>query len=100
MQDQDGAKFTVKQMEKAVKNLETKLEKLQNENQDDVVTFEQLGIDKMFLDEAHEFKNLFLTTKMTNVSGISTNQNTKKTPDLYAKCRYGAATWKNGTTRK
>ena len=99
MQDQDGAKFTVKQMEKAVKNLETKLEKLQNENQDDVVTFEQLGIDKMFVDEAHEFKNLFLTTKMTNVSGISTNQNTKKTPDLYAKCRYlDEITGNRGTT--
>ncbi len=88
LKSQDDAKFTVKQMEKTVKNLETKLEKLQNDKQDDVVTFEQLGIDKMFVDEAHEFKNLFLTTKMTNVSGISTNQNTKKTPDLYAKCRY------------
>lgn len=88
LKSQDDAKFTVKQMEKTVKNLETKLEKLQSDKQDDVVTFEQLGIDKMFVDEAHEFKNLFLTTKMTNVSGISTNQNTKKTPDLYAKCRY------------
>ena len=88
LKSQEDAKFTVKQMEKTVKNLETKLEKLQSDKQDDVVTFEQLGIDKMFVDEAHEFKNLFLTTKMTNVSGISTNQNTKKTPDLYAKCRY------------
>ena len=85
---QDDSKFTVKQMEKTMKNLQAKLEKLQSDKQDDVVTFEQLGIDKMFVDEAHEFKNLFLTTKMTNVSGISTNQNTKKTPDLYAKCRY------------
>ena len=88
LKSQDDAKFTVKQMEKTVKNLETKLEKLKSDKQDDVVTFEQLGIDKMFVDEAHEFKNLFLTSKMTNVSGISTNQNTKKTPDLYAKCRY------------
>ncbi|MCR5731003.1 MAG: DEAD/DEAH box helicase family protein, partial [Ruminococcus sp.] len=99
LETQEGTKFTVKQMEKAVKNLETKLEKLQNDKQDDVVTFEQLGIDKMFVDEAHEFKNLFLTTKMTNVSGISTNQNTKKTPDLYAKCRYlDEITGNRGTT--
>lgn len=99
LEAQDGTKFTVKQMEKTIKNLETKLEKLQSENQDDVVTFEQLGVDKMFVDEAHEFKNLFLTTKMTNVSGISTNQNTKKTPDLYAKCRYlDEITGNRGTT--
>lgn len=99
LEAQDGTKFTVKQMEKTIKNLETKLEKLQSENQDDVVTFEELGVDKMFVDEAHEFKNLFLTTKMTNVSGISTNQNTKKTPDLYAKCRYlDEITGNRGTT--
>lgn len=88
LSDDDSAKFTVKQMEKTLQNLQARLEKLQLDDQDDVVTFEQLGVDKMFVDEAHEFKNLFLTTKMSNVSGISTNQNTKKTPDLYAKCRY------------
>ncbi|MCM1435636.1 MAG: YodL domain-containing protein [Ruminococcus flavefaciens] len=88
LNDDDSAKFTVKQMEKTLQNLQARLEKLQLDDQDDVVTFEQLGVDKMFVDEAHEFKNLFLTTKMSNVSGISTNQNTKKTPDLYAKCRY------------
>ena len=81
--------FKIKQMEKSRKTLETKLEKLLNApKRDDVIDFEQLGIDKIFVDEAHLFKNLFLSTKMRNVSGISTNDDVQKTADLYLKCQY------------
>ena len=80
--------FTVKQMEKARKQLEIKLEKLNNNTRkDDVITFEQLGVDKLFVDEAHAYKNLFLYTKMHNVSGIA-QTDAQKSSDLFMKCRY------------
>lgn len=81
-------KFTVKQLEKTKRNLETKLEKLMStERKDDVVTFEQLGVDRLFVDEAHNYKNLYLYTKMRNVAGISTTE-AQKSSDMYMKCRY------------
>lgn len=80
--------FTIKQMEKTRKSLESKLEKLNSqERKDDVINFEQLGIDKIFVDEAHNYKNLFLYTKMHNVGGIS-QTDAQKSSDLYMKCRY------------
>ena len=83
-----GERFTVKQLEKTKRQLETKLEKLQSmERKDDVVTFEQLGVDRLFVDEAHNYKNLFLYTKMRNVAGISTSE-AQKSSDMYMKCRY------------
>ena len=83
-----GENFSIKQMEKTRKTLETKLEKLRsNERKDDVVTFEQLGIDRLFVDESHAFKNLFLTTKMRNVAGLSTSE-AQKSSDMFGKCRY------------
>ena len=81
--------FQVKQLEKAKFRLEEKLKKLLDTRKDeDNVTFEQMGIDKLFLDEAHEFKNLFLSTKMSNVAGITTSDNVQKTADLYMKTQY------------
>ena len=88
LKESNGEKFQIKQMEKTKQNLETKLQKLLDSSKDDTVTFEQLGVDKLFLDEAHEFKNLFLSTKMTNVSGIATSDNVKKTADLLMKTQY------------
>ena len=83
-----GENFSIKQMEKTRKTLETKLEKLRSdERKDDVVTFEQLGVDRLFVDESHAFKNLFLTTKMRNVAGLSTSE-AQKASDLYMKCQY------------
>ena len=83
-----GENFSIKQMEKTRKTLETKLEKLRSdERKDDVVTFEQLGVDRLFVDESHAFKNLFLTTKMRNVAGLSTSEAQKST-DMFGKCRY------------
>ena len=83
-----GENFSIKQMEKTRKTLETKLEKLRSdERKDDVVTFEQLGIDRLFVDESHAFKNLFLTTKMRNVAGLSTSE-AQKSSDMFGKCRY------------
>ena len=83
-----GEKFSIKQMEKTRKTLETKLEKLRSdERKDDVVTFEQLGVDRLFVDESHAFKNLFLTTKMRNVAGLSTSE-AQKSSDMFGKCRY------------
>lgn len=80
--------FTIKQMEKTRKSLKSRLEKLQaQERKDDVVTFEQLGIDRLFVDEAHAYKNLFLYTKMRNVAGLSASEAQKST-DMYMKCRY------------
>ncbi|MDD6489997.1 MAG: DUF3387 domain-containing protein, partial [Clostridia bacterium] len=84
----NGERFQIKQMEKTKQNLETKLQKLLDSPKDDTVTFEQLGVDKLFLDEAHEFKNLFLSTKMTNVSGVTTSDNVQKTADLFMKTQY------------
>ena len=83
-----GEKFTIKQMEKSRKQLEMKLEKLRaTERKDDVVTFEELGVDRLFVDEGHAFKNLFLVTKMRNVAGLSTSE-AQKSSDMFGKCRY------------
>ena len=83
-----GEKFTIKQMEKSHKQLEAKLEKLRaTERKDDVVTFEELGVDRLFVDESHSFKNLFLVTKMRNVAGLSTSE-AQKSSDMFGKCRY------------
>ena len=83
-----GEKFTIKQMEKSRKQLEAKLEKLRAaERKDDVVTFEELGVDRLFVDESHAFKNLFLVTKMRNVAGLSTSE-AQKSSDMFGKCRY------------
>ena len=83
-----GEKFTIKQMEKSRKQLEAKLEKLRaTERKDDVVTFEELGVDRLFVDESHSFKNLFLVTKMRNVAGLSTSE-AQKSSDMFGKCRY------------
>ena len=85
---QEGSRFTVKQMEKSKKSLETKLKKLNDQSRkDDVVTFEELGVDRLFIDEADMFKNLYLYTKMRNVGGISQTE-ALKASDLYMKCRY------------
>ena len=84
----NGERFTVKQMEKTRKNLESKLEKLRAaDRKDDVITFEQLGVDRLFVDESHNFKNLFLYTKMRNVAGLSTSE-AQKSSDMFGKCRY------------
>ena len=81
-------RFQIKQLEKTKKNLEAKLEKLNDDTKkDDVITFEELGIDRLFVDEAHNYKNLFLYTKMRNVAGISQTE-AQKSSDMYAKCRY------------
>ena len=86
--EEDGDKYSIKQMEKTKKNLEVKLKKLSaEEKKDQVVTFEELGIDRLFVDEAHSFKNLFLHTKMRNVAGIA-QTDAQKSSDMYAKCRY------------
>ena len=83
-----GENFSIKQMEKTRKTLETKLEKLRSdERKDDVITFEQLGVDRLFVDESHAFKNLCLTTKMRNVAGLSTSE-AQKSSDMFGKCRY------------
>ena len=88
VQASGGERFTVKQLERTRKSLEARLEKLQAEGRkDDVVTFEQLGVDRLFVDEAHSYKNLFLYTKMRNVAGLSTSD-AQKSSDMFAKCRY------------
>lgn len=88
VQASSGERFTVKQLERTRKSLEARLEKLQAEGRkDDVVTFEQLGVDRLFVDEAHNYKNLFLYTKMRNVAGLSTSD-AQKSSDMFAKCRY------------
>lgn len=88
MKAHNGQNFQVKQAERTKANLEARLKKLLDTKKDDTVTFEELGVDKLFLDEAHYFKNLFLSTKMTNVSGIATSDNVEKTADLYMKTQY------------
>ena len=86
--EQAGEHFTVKQLEKLRKTLKQKLEKLQAaERKDDVVTFEQLGVDRLFVDESQAFKNLYLYTKMRNVAGLSTSE-AQKSSDMFGKCRY------------
>ena len=83
-----GENFSIKKMEKTRKTLETKLEKLRSDaRKDDVITFEQLGVDRLFVDESHFYKNLFLTTKMRNVAGLSTSE-AQKSSDMFGKCRY------------
>ena len=83
-----GERFTIKQLERTKKNLEVRLEKLlANGRKDDVVTFEELGVDRMFVDESDLYKNLFLYTKMQNVAGLST-ADAQKSSDMFAKCRY------------
>ena len=83
-----GERFTIKELERTRKALEAKLEKLQADSRkDDVVTFEELGVDRLFVDEAHAYKNLFLFTKMRNVAGLSTSD-AQKSSDMFAKCRY------------
>ena len=86
--EQAGEHFTVKQLEKLRKSLKQKLEKLQGaDRKDDVVTFEQLGVDRLFVDESQAFKNLYLYTKMRNVAGLSTSE-AQKSSDMFGKCRY------------
>ena len=83
-----GENYTIKQLEKTKRTLETRLEKLnKQERKDDVVTFEELGVDKLFVDEAHNYKNLFLYTKMRNVGGLAQTE-AQKSSDLFMKCRY------------
>lgn len=85
---QRGENFTIKQMEKTRKSLEARLDKLlAADRKDDVITFEQLGVDRLFVDESHAFKNLFLYTKMRNVAGLSTSE-AQKSSDMFMKCRY------------
>jgi len=87
-EERSGSKFSVKQMEKTKKSLEARLETLLNAKvRDDVVTFEQLGVDRMFIDEAHNYKNLMLYTKMRNVAGLS-QTDAQKSSDMYMKCQY------------
>ena len=84
----NGERFTIKQLERTKKGLKAKLEKLnKHDRKDDLITFEEIGVDRLFVDEAHFYKNLFLFTKMNNVSGLSTTD-AQKSSDLYLKCRY------------
>ena len=87
MRSEGCEKFSIKQAELKKKSLLERLDSLQNENTDDTITFEQLGIDRLYVDEAHYYKNLFTYTKMQNIPGISTTD-AKKTTDMYEKCRY------------
>ena len=88
LRESGGEKFTVKELERTKRGLESRLEKLRaNDKKDDVVTFEELGVDRMFVDEAHNYKNLFLYTKMRNVAGLSTTD-AQKSSDMFGKCRY------------
>lgn len=84
---QDGSNFQIKAMERTKKSLEKNIRALESKNQDDLVYFEELGIDKLFVDEAHEFKNLFCATKLNNVAGISSTAS-QRAMDLFIKCRY------------
>lgn len=83
----EGNKYSVKQLEKMKKSLEARLEKLTDNETDDVVTFEELGVDRIYVDEAHMFKNLYVVTKMSNVAGLQQTE-AKKSADLYYKCKY------------
>ena len=88
LKESNGERFSIKQLEKSKKQLEIKLQKLKaEERKDDVVTFEQLGVDRLYVDEAHSYKNLFLYTKMRNVAGISATE-AQKSSDMFMKCRY------------
>ena len=84
----NGERYTIKHMEKSRKSLLTRLEKLNDASRkDNVVTFEQLGVDRLFVDESHNYKNLFLYTKMRNVAGIAQSE-AQKSSDMFAKCQY------------
>ena len=86
--EEEGTRYTIKQMEKTKKTLETRLAKLNDQSRkDDVVTFEQLGVDRLFVDESHNYKNMFLYTKMRNVAGIS-QTDAQKSSDMFMKCQY------------
>ena len=88
LKNSHAERFTIKSVERTKRSLETRLKKLQDsDRKDDVVTFEQLGVDRLFVDEAHAYKNLFLYTKMRNVAGLSTSD-AQKSSDMYLKCRY------------
>ena len=87
LKSSNGERFSIKAMERTKKGLEAKLKKLLDSPKDDVVTFEELGIDRLFVDEAHSFKNLYYQTKMQNVAGLS-NAEAQKSSDMYMKCRY------------
>ncbi len=88
LKDSGAEQFTIKQLERTKKGLEARLKRLNdNSRKDDVVTFEQLGVDRLFVDEAHNYKNLFLYTKMRNVAGLSTTD-AQKSSDMFLKCRY------------
>ena len=87
VKENNGERFTIKQLEKTKKSLEARLKKLLDSPKDDVVTFEQLGVDRMFVDESDNYKNLFLYTKMRNVAGLSTTD-AQKSSDMFMKCRY------------
>ena len=87
LKSSNGERFSIKAMERTKKGLEAKLKKLLDSPRDDVVTFEELGVDRLFVDEAHSFKNLFFQTKMQNVAGLS-NAEAQKSSDMYMKCRY------------
>ena len=88
LKDEQGARWSIKQMEASKRNLEARLEKLQaSHKKDDVITFEELGVDRLFVDEAHNYKNLYLYTKMQNVAGISQTE-AQKSSDMFMKCRY------------
>jgi len=88
LKESNGERFSIKQLEKTKKSLQARLTKLlESKKRDDVVTFEQLGVDRLFVDEAHNFKNLMLYTKMRNVAGLSTSE-AQKSSDLFMKCRY------------
>ncbi len=87
LKKKDGSKFQIKAMERTRKGLQKQLDKLEKSNQDDTLTFEQLGVDKLFVDEAHEFKNMFVATKLQNIAGISQSAS-QKALDLFLKCHY------------
>ncbi len=87
LKEKEGSKFQIKAMERSRKSLQKQLDKLEKANQDDTLTFEQLGIDRLFVDECHEYKNLFVNTKLSNVAGISSSAS-QKALDLFLKCRY------------
>lgn len=88
LKEEDGEQYTIKQMEKTRKSLMSRLERLSDQSRkDDVVTFEQLGIDRLFVDESHNYKNLFLYTKMRNIAGIAQSE-AQKSSDMFAKCQY------------
>ena len=85
---QAGQNYTIKQLEKTKKSLQARMKKLNDQTRkDDVVTFEQLGVDRLFVDESHNYKNLFLYTKMRNVAGIAQTE-AQKSSDMFAKCQY------------